>query len=162
MSDTLARDRFRNPSSIRAILDTPGADGERNESVDMDEPAGLETFSPDSTTYQAHARAGNKPLHSIHLILRDQSIRTCQYLHLESGSSFTTLPQGKGHRLTLRFSSSTAIGIVIEGRGLWRLYDYIAQHRMPWIYELPDGRDFEDARASVIRAIEFQELDPER
>ncbi len=162
MSDSLARDRFRNTQGIRAVLDAPAAGAERDLPGGGEEPLGLETFSLDSSSYQSHARPGNKPLPSLHFILRDRSIRSCQYMHLESGSSFENLPQGQGHRLTFQFSNATAIRVVIEGRNLWRLYDYVAQHRMPWVYELPDGRDFEDAWAPVIRTIEFRELSPEQ
>lgn len=161
MSDTLARDRFRPQSSIRAILDAPAADADREETDDREETGGLESFSPEGTAYQAHARPGNKLLPSIHFILGDRSIRTCQYIHLESDSRFSPLPQGKGHRLAFRFSGSTSVGVVIEGRNLWRLYDYIAQHRMPWICELAEGRDFEGEKAAVIHSIEFQAIQPE-
>ena len=156
MSESLARERFRPQSSIRAIIDAPTADPDRREPGGVEEADGLEGFSPETTAYQAHARPCNKLLPSIHFILRDRSIRTCQFMHLESGSRFEFLPQGKGHRLAFRFGGSTSLGVVIEGRNLWRLYDYITQHRMPWVCELDDERDFEDERAAVIRSIAFQ------
>jgi hypothetical protein len=156
MSDSLARDRFRPQSSIRAILEAPASEPDREDSHGKEEPGGLEGFSPDSTAYQAHARPGNKLLPSIHFVLRDRSIRTCQFMHLESDSSFSHSPQGKGNRLAFRFAGSVSVCVVIEGRNLWRLYDYIAQHRMSWVYELPDGLDFEDDHAPVIRSIAFR------
>jgi len=159
MSEGLVRERFRPQSSIRAIVDAPTADPDRRE-PGVEEADGLEGFSPESTAYQAHARAGNKLLPSIHFILRDRSIRTCQFMHLESGSRFEFLPQGKGHRLAFRFGGSTSLGVVIEGRNLLRLYDYIAQHRMAWVCELPEERDFEDDRAAVARSICFEATMP--
>ena len=162
MSDTLARDRFRPPSGIRAILEAP-PEGARNEQDGPAEAEGLETFLPESTAYQAHARPGNKLLPSIHFILRDRSIRTCQFMHLESDSRFAALPQGKGQRLAFRFAGSIAVAVVVEGRNLWRLYDYITQHRMPWVCELPEGRDFEGERAAVVHSIiieRFEEVAP--
>lgn len=161
MSDTLARDRFRSPSSIRAILDAPAIEPDREGPDGPEEPGGLEGFTPDGTAYQAHARPGNKPLPSIHFILRDRSIRTCQYLHLESDSRFLPLPQGQGHRLVFRFAGSAELRVVVEGRNLWRLYDYIAQHRMAWVYELPGVGDFEDAHAAVVQAITFETVEPD-
>ena len=160
MNEGLARDRFRPQSSIRAILDAPAIDPDRNESDGVEEPGGLEGFSLEGTAYQAHARPGNKLLPSIHFILRDRSIRTCQFMHLESDSRFEPMPQGKGHRLVFRFAGSVALSVVIEGRNLWRLYDYIAQHRMPWVCELPEGRDFEDAGSAVVHSITFQAIQP--
>jgi len=157
MSETLARDRIRPQPGIRAILDASGGEPKPSEPGGWDEAGGLETFSPESTAYQAHARPGNKLLPSIHFILRDRSIRTFQYMHLESGSRFEPLPQGKGHRLTFRFASSAAVGVVLEGRNLWRLYDYITQHRMAWVCELEEGRDFEGEKAAVIRSFEFEQ-----
>lgn len=161
MSDGLARERFRPQSSIRAILDAPAIDPDRDQTDGKEEPGGLEGFSPESTAYQAHARAANKLLPSIHFILRDRSIRTCQFMHLESDSRFEMLPQGEGQRLAFRFASSVAVAVVLEGRNLWRLYDYIAQHRMPWVCELPEGQDFEDDRTAVLRSISFQTIRPE-
>lgn len=156
MSESLARERFRPQSSIRAIIDAPTADPDRKEPGVVEESDGLEGFSPEGTAYQAHARPGNKLLPSIHFILRDRSIHTCQYMHLESGSRFEFLPQGKGHRLAFRFGGSTNLAVVIEGRNLLRLYDYVTQHRMSWVCELPDGQDFEDDRAAVARSISFE------
>jgi hypothetical protein len=162
MSDALTRERTRPMSGIRAILESPPqSDPVRADPGGWDEAGGLETFSPESTAYQAHARPGNKLLPSIHFILRDRAIRTCQYMHLESDSRFEPLPQGKGQRLAFRFSGSVAVGVAIEGRNLWRLYDYIAQHRMPWVCELPEGRDFEEERAAVIHSITFEALGSE-
>jgi hypothetical protein len=161
MSDTQVRDRVRPQPGIRAILEAPGVEPKHSDPDGREEAGGLETFSLESTTYQAHARPGNKVLPSVHFILRDRSIRTCQYIHLESDSRFEPLPQGKGHRLTFRFAGSAELCVVIEGRNLWQLYDYITQHRMPWVYELPDGRDFEDARSVVIRSITFQAIQSE-
>ena len=84
MSESLARERFRPQSSIRAIIDAPTADPDRREPGGVEEADGLEGFSPETTAYQAHARPCNKLLPSIHFILRDRSIRTCQFMHLES------------------------------------------------------------------------------
>jgi len=163
MSETLARDRIRPQPGIRAILEAPPqADPIRGGPEGSEEAGGLETFSPESTAYQAHARPGNKLLPSIHFILRDRSIRTFQYMHLESNSRFEPLLQGKGHRLTFRFASSVAVGVEIEGRNLFRLYDYITLHRMAWVCELEEGRDFEGEKAAVIRSFRFEEIEPER
>jgi len=162
MSETQVRDRIRPQPSIRAILDAPPQmDPIRGGPEGSEEAGGLETFSPDGMAYQAHARPGNKLLPSIHFILRDRSIRTFQYMHLESNSRFEPLPQGKGQRLTFRFASSSAVGVVIEGRNLFRLYDYITLHRMAWVCELDEGRDFEDEKAAVIRSFKFDETKPE-
>ena len=95
-------------------------------------------------------------LPSVHFILKDRSIRSCQYNQLESDSSFTFLPQGKGNRLVLRFSGTAGLKVVIEGRNLWRLYDYIAQHRMAWVHELSAERDFEGEDEAVVNAIDFE------
>jgi hypothetical protein len=156
MSEALVRDRVRPQPGIRAILDAPPAEPTWDGPEGWEDAGGLETFSPESTAYQAHARPGNKLLPSIHFILRGHAIRTCQYMHLESDSHFTPLPQGQGQRLAFRFAGSVAVAVVIEGRNLWRLYDYITQHRIAWVHELPEGRDFEGERAAVIRSIMFE------
>jgi len=92
-------------------------------------------------------------LPSVHFVFRDRSIRTCQYYQLESDSSFTTLPQGKGNCLRFCFAGSKSVNIVIEGRNLWKLYDSLTQHRIAWVVELPDDRDFESDGATVVHSI---------
>jgi hypothetical protein len=162
MSESLVRDRIRPQPGIRAILDAPPSDPTRVGTEGHEEAGGLETFTPESMVYQAHARPGNKLLPSIHFILRDRSIRTFQYMHLESDSRFEPLPQGKGQRLAFRFASSVVVGVEIEGRNLFRLYDYITQHRMAWVCELDEGRDFEGETAAAIRSFHFEEIKQER
>ncbi len=84
--------------------------------------------------YQAYARPANKPIHSIHFINTKGEIRSFQYVHLDSDSRY--FPE----KIVLRFLGAEPVGITIRGRNLWRLYDYIHQHRTAWVAESP--RDF--------------------
>jgi hypothetical protein len=44
--------------------------------------------------------------------------------------------------------------ISIRGRNLWRLYDYIHQHRMAWLARA--DRDFADGKEAIIVSIDSQ------
>ena len=94
--------------------------------------------------YQPHARPSNKPVYGIHFVTPGGDVRSFQYVHLDSGSQFAA------GRITLAFMGMEPVRVTIEGRNLWRLYDYIHQHRMPWV--MVAGRDFaEDGQTIVIR-----------
>lgn len=43
--------------------------------------------------------------------------------------------------------------VTIKGRNLWRLYDYVHQHRMPWIMQA--DRDLAEGQESLITAIDI-------
>lgn len=156
MNERLLSERVTPQSSIRALIDNPPGKPSRESWDEPDEADGLASFSADASTYQVHARPVTKMLPSVHFIFKDRTIRTCQYTQLESDSRFSTLPQGKGNRLVFRFAGSVAVQVVIEGRNLWKLYDYLSQHRMAWVHELPAEKDFEGDEAPVVHSIAFE------
>ena len=57
-----------------------------------------------------------------------------------------------GENLTIK------VAVTIRGRNLWRLYDYIHQHKMPWVMRVDVGRDFAADDEPVVTAIEFAEV----
>ena len=156
MSDRFTRERVQAPSSIRAMLDEPSASDGRENWARSEEQFGHDTFDPESRAYRPHAKPAPMMLPSVHLILKDRSICTCQYHQLESNSSFATLPKGKGNRLVFRFSGSKSVHVAIQGRNLWTLYDSMTQHRIAWANELPADRDFESDGAAVVHSIAIE------
>jgi hypothetical protein len=115
---------------------------------------GSDEFSPDGE-YQAHARPSNHAQPAIHFLACDGSARTFQYMHLDSDSRFIPSTE-KCTRIILRFMGAMPVEVVIEGRNLWPLYNYITLHRMAWAWELPAKRDFEGKDKPVINAIRFK------
>jgi len=101
----------------------------------------------DVGVYQPYARATNKPVFSLHLVTAAGEVHSFQYLHLDSNSSFTD------SGVTLRFMGMRPVNVQIVGRNLWRLYDYIHQHKMQWVLEIPPGRDFVKDGDPVVTAI---------
>jgi hypothetical protein len=55
--------------------------------------------------------------------------------------------------ITLRFAGTHVMQVTIKGRNLWRLYDYVHQHRMPWIMQA--DRDLAEGQESLITAIDI-------
>ncbi len=104
--------------------------------------------------YQAHARASNKPVQALHCVLGKDGVRSFQYVHLDSDSLFQLTTSGQA--IVVRFAGLKPFQVTIRGRNLWRLYDYLHQHRMPWI-RLAD-RDFADDKESIITAIAIEEV----
>ena len=56
----------------------------------------------------------------------------------------------------VRFAGLKSVQVTIRGRNLWRLYDYLHQHRMPWIMRA--DRDFADDKEPIIIAIDFEDV----
>jgi hypothetical protein len=110
---------------------------------------------PDAESpYQAHARAANKTVYTLHCCLGKDGYRSFQYVHLDSDSGFRIDP--KGQTITVRFVGTKHLQVTISGRNLWHLYDYLHQHRMPWIMRA--DRDFGEDKEAIITAIVFDEV----
>ena len=101
--------------------------------------------------YQPYARAANKPLYSIHFVTTKGEVRSFQYVHLDSNSNFTA------ECITLRFMGMEPVKVLIHGRNLWRLYDYIHQHRTNWVLEAP--RDFAQDGQPVVTRVSYAAIE---
>lgn len=113
------------------------------------EPVAKQTTSEEESGLPAHlaeyspfSRPANKPLYSIHFIGPNDEMRSFQYAHLDSDSSYAP------GRIALRFVGLQSIAVVIEGRKLQSLYDYIHQHRAAWVKQA--ARDFAADGASIV------------
>lgn len=81
--------------------------------------------------YQAHARAANKPVYSLHCLKGVEGVFSFQYVNLDSHSEFKAGEHGQ--IIKLRFAGTKIWEVTITGLNLWRCYDLIHQHRMPWV-----------------------------
>jgi hypothetical protein len=77
--------------------------------------------------YSAFARRSNQQELSLHFITPAGTMRSFQYAHLDSDNSFTA------ECITLCFMGTKPRKVVILGRNLVKLYDYIHQHRTAWV-----------------------------
>jgi len=105
-----------------------------------------------SMEYQPHGRATHRPVPSIHFVSPRGEVRSFQYIDLDSNTALTS------EGIALRFDGMRPAAVQICGRNLWRLYDYIHQHRMPWVMEVAKDRDFAKDGETVVTAVRF--LDP--
>ena len=108
--------------------------------------------SLNDSVHLPHARPSQKPLYSIHFIMPKGEVWSFQYMHLDSKSSYS------GELITLRFLSMEPVQVQIHGRNLWRVYDYIHQHRMPWVMEAV--RDFAKDGQTIITRIRITPVVP--
>lgn len=120
------------------------------------ESAGEGMLPDPENGYVAYARPANKPVYALHCILGKDGYRSFQYVHLDSSSRFAV--EGKSQVIRLQFCGSKTIAVTIRGRNLWKLYDYIHQHRIPFVMRVEDGRDFAANDEPVVTAIEFSEV----
>jgi hypothetical protein len=61
-----------------------------------------------------------------------------------------------GHVITLRFAGTHVMQVTIKGRNLWRLYDYLHQHRTSWIMRA--DRDLADGQEAIVTVIECESI----
>jgi len=97
--------------------------------------------------YRPFARPSHRPLYAIHFITRQGSVRSFQYMHLDSDSSYSS------ECVMLRFNGFRIMNVLIAGRNLWELYDYIHQHRTAWVREA--ARDFAADREAIVTNLSF-------
>ena len=103
--------------------------------------------------YVPHARPSNKPLYSLHLLSPSGGARSFQYVHLDSGSTYTA------EAIVLRFVGIESVKVTILGRSLWQLYDYIHQHRIAWIMQTT--QDFAQDGQTVVTEITCAKITPD-
>jgi hypothetical protein len=125
-------------NNLRNILRSAGA-----EQLPAEDDCGLPSLK--ERAYQPHARPSQKPLYSIHFILPKGDVWSFQYVHLDSRSSY------RSGLITICFMAMETVRVEIHGRNLWRLYDYIHQHRMPWVMQAV--RDFVKDEETIVTGI---------
>lgn len=103
--------------------------------------------------YQPHARPSNKPVYAIHFVSPGGDVRSFQYVHLDSNSQYAA------GRITLAFMGMEPVRVLIDGRNLWRLYDYIHQHRMSWV--MIAGRDFVQDGQTILTGVTYTSISTE-
>jgi hypothetical protein len=111
--------------------------------------------------YRAAGRQANHGIARIHFILGDRTICFGQYAELDSFGKFFPATGDAGESFVICFKARVPMEIVVEGRNLWSVFDYISVHRMPWVRELAKERDFEDETTTVIHRITIRPVSPE-
>ena len=110
-----------------------------------------DTTLPDANSdYKASSFAASRGLVRLCCVMGGKAFkaggkpyRAFQYVHLDSDSDFGF--EAHGQVMTLRFSGLMPVTIIVHGRHLLKIWDYIQLHRMAWIREA--DRDFTDAEA---------------
>lgn len=96
-------------------------------------------------------RPANKSLPRLHVIHKDGKVDTLYYPHLDAKSEF------HGSSFTFIFAGAKLWELTVEGRNLWRIYDYIALQRWPYIRV--STRDF-DEKGEVVTAVRIKDVTP--
>ena len=119
-----------------------------------DDPDHVDFPPTNPELYKSFARAWIKPIRSIHFFTQDGKCRTFEYADLRSRCSADE--DFENTRFKLTFLGMQAIEVVIKGRDLWSLYDYIHQHRMPWV--MVAARDFAKNGDTIVNDVLFQTI----
>ena len=94
-------------------------------------------------------RPANKILTRRHVIHKDGKVETLQFHHLDAKSVYDR------ESFTFLFSGAKLWELTVEGRNLWRIYDYISLSRWPYIRVT--ARDF-DEKGEVVTAARIKEI----
>lgn len=157
-SDSLVRPRSFSPSNIRTQFRKDA------EPAPNPEAAGQETASPDKVDplprperpYKAHARHGNKPELTLHLVTKDYGYEGFSYANLDRVRLVPGQRPGSSPVMILRFSDTE---VTIEGRHLHSLYNWIGLHLVPWVWEHPAPAEFADETATLISRISINQIE---
>jgi hypothetical protein len=165
-SDNQVLDIARPKSSIRDMLKAPGPGGPLPEAGPEPADSGSESPvgekliplpQPGDPYDAAYARPDNKPLPTLRFVMGDQ-IRGLPYANLDSIDWVPADQPGGSPAIVLRFTGLIAREARIRGRHLLLLFDLLSYHRIAWVRELPEGRDFKDTQKPVIRSITVEPI----
>jgi hypothetical protein len=165
----------RNKASIRDVItQSDGEAAERTPHGDLppEEPQAqpetargilpaLDDVSPlpgAGDAYKAYARIANKPLTTL-VLLGNTSARGFSYANLDTLDLLPSSDTGQGPVIALRFSGIAATEILLSGRNLDALYVSLGAHRIAWIRERSQAREFLATAESVITAITISKLE---
>lgn len=101
-------------------------------------------------------RPTNHNIPRLHVVERSGTVHTYQYVHLQSDSSFAATENGQVFTLEFALTDQRLARITVEGRNLWRVFDYCTLHR--WPYLKAADRDIAQGKEPVITDIRIEEM----
>ncbi len=109
--------------------------------------------------YQAHARATGKPVYTLHCLLGAEGCRSFAYVQLDSNSEFRAGEHGQ--IIKIRFAGTKIWEVTITGLMLWKLYDGIHRHVIPWVRRSDRGFAAGAEDDPIIMGIAIKEIERE-
>lgn len=149
--DQLAREKSARESEPASAPGTGNGGG--GDDGGLDGPERTDPLPRPGMPYVAHARRVSKPQMTLSFVGKDYLPDGYAYANMERVWMEQPEKEGSKPVLKARFYGSVVTEVTIEGRHLHTLYDAIAMHLMPWVWEHPSPRDFADENETVIRKI---------
>jgi hypothetical protein len=109
--------------------------------------------------YKAYARASNRPLATLMLLLANASTRGFSYGNLDTIDLLPSSDPGQGPVIAMRFTSRDTTDILLSGRSLDALYVALGDHRVAWVRERSPSRDFIPAGETVVTGITINKME---
>ena len=105
--------------------------------------------------YKAYARTANQMLPTLHLLTGDGQKWSFPYSGLVEGPHMLFMPDepGKGAVIVMRFAASVAVEAILAGIRLDELHNYLGDHRIRWVRELPQGKMVIDDAIPMVRSM---------
>ena len=110
--------------------------------------------------YKAYARPSNRPLPSLSLLKADGTVWTYPYACRVEGPHLVSAEDAAKHWVVvLKFAGLVGIEVMLYGRRLEQLTNYLAYHRIAWVREQPKGKIVQETDAPVVTGISIKELE---
>jgi hypothetical protein len=151
LEQTATRREQQRETSPAELLDP--AQPDRDSVPSMDKLATLP--KPGDHPYKAYARPDNQMLPTLHLLKSDGQKWSFPYSCRVEGPHMLFLPEepGKGAVIVMRFAASVPVEVILAGIRLDDLHNYLGDHRIRWVRELPEGKMIIDGTIPVVRNI---------
>jgi hypothetical protein len=110
--------------------------------------------------YKAFSRAANQMLPTLYLLMSDATSEGFAYANLDKCNLVKDGP-GQPPVIVLRFYGVINSEVRIVGRNMALLYNYLGHHRILWIRQLPEDRNFRGlfaAAETVITGITISDV----
>ena len=121
---------------------------------------------PGSPYTAAYARPGNKTETTLHVMLKDGSVKGYAWCNYDSVDFSPGDGPGNGPTVTLRFAGLVPTELRFTGKGLGKLHSCIGRQRIAWVREQPSKRGFglvgQSEPSEVVAHIAVRQWRPER
>jgi hypothetical protein len=110
--------------------------------------------------YKAFARPSARSLPSLSLLKADGTVWTYPYAcRVEGPHLMPADDAAKNWVVLLKFAGLTGIHVMLYGRRLEHLTNFLAHQRTAWVREQPKGKIVQETDAPVVTAITIKELE---
>jgi len=122
----------------------------------------LERLSPlplPGDPYKAHARPANQMVPTLMVLTGDGKRWGFSYACRMDGPHLAAGEAGEGDILLMRFNVGVLVEVRLAGHRLDELHNYLGEHRIRWVREVPPGRIIQAGGLPLITRVKIAKAD---